>query len=550
MIYDVLVVGAGVAGLSAALEAASKGTHVGLVCKSLPLRSNSSMASGGINAVLSTMEPDEVSAHIADTLKGGQGLCDPDAVRVMCQRAPATIRKLHKLGVPFDLTEAEEISQRSFGGSGKKRTCYIGDKTGAALVQQLFKKCREAGVEFLPNHFVMNLIESKGRICGVSVLRKSDSQVLAFAAKAVVLASGGFAGIYNGHTTNPLDTNGDMLAAALRAKLWVKDLELVQFHPTGLAKNGALLSEAARGEGGYLVNSKGERFVDELSTRDKITRAIMAQMASGEKVFLDVRHLGSVKIETRLPSLKQTCWTSLNIDVACELIPITPVAHYCMGGIEVDVNGQTTIKGLFACGEVACNGVHGANRLGGNSLIEGAVFGEVVGFNAAHFAIKNTFLPIDYESVAKEMRRVEYIYGGENLYNVNALRKQLGKTMFEKAGIYRNEASLVDAFEYIKYLRKLTASLHCITKSKDNNVEIVAILELANALQVAEVVVFSALSRKESIGAHERTDAKGAIASPAHTVVSTLKGGFLKIERERTGAFWRTKRWLMRHFIN
>jgi succinate dehydrogenase/fumarate reductase flavoprotein subunit len=534
MIYDVLVVGAGIAGLNAALEASKNGAKVAIVCKSLPLRSNSSMASGGINASLATMEPDAVSEHVLDTINSAKGLANPESVRVMCERAPSVIHKLHKMGVSFEMTSEGDIAQRSFGGSGKKRTCYIGDKTGAAIVQNLFKACRESGVEFLPNHFVMNIIQSRGRVCGITVLRKSDSHVLAFAVKALILASGGYAGVYNGHTTNPQDSNGDMISAALRAKLWLKDLELVQFHPTGLAKNGALLSEAARGEGGYLINGKGERFVDELLTRDVITRAIMEQVQGGEKVFLDVRHLGEEHIASKLPSLKQTCWSSLNIDVSKELIPIMPVAHYTMGGIEVNANAATVIGGLYACGEVACTGVHGANRLGGNSLIEGAVFGEIAGYNAQAFATRNTFLPIDYEVVAKEQRRVEYIYGGENCYNVNALRKQLGKTMFEKVGIYRDENSLVDAFEYIKYLRKLTPNLHCINKSKENNVEIVSILELSNALEVAEAVVFSAMSRKESVGAHMRLDGEEA-KNPTHTVLTTLKGGFLKIERERTG---------------
>jgi succinate dehydrogenase/fumarate reductase flavoprotein subunit len=550
MIYDVLVIGSGVAGLSAALEARAKGSRVAVVCKSLPLRSNSSMACGGINAVLATMEVDHVSNHIGDTIESGKGLSLPGVVRVMCERAPDAIYKLHKLGVPFALSAPEKIAQRSFGGSGKKRTCYIGDKTGAALVQQLFKQCRETGVTFLPNHFVMNLIHTKGRISGVTLLRKNDAHVLAIAAKAVVLASGGFAGIYQGHTTNPIDTNGDMIAAALRAGLWAKDLELVQFHPTGLAKNGALLSEAARGEGGYLVNTKGARFVDELSTRDVVTRAIMKEMEKGEAVFLDVTHLGEAVIDEKLPGLKQTCWLSQNIDVTKERIPITPVAHYTMGGIEVDANAQTTIRGLYACGEVACSGVHGANRLGGNSLIEGVVFGEIAGHNAANFATKHTFLPIDYETVAREFGKVEYIFKGENLYNVAALRKQLGKTMFENVGIYREEQRLVAAFEYIKYLRKLMPRLHCIDKSKDNNVEIVAILELINALQVAEAVVFCALHRKTSIGSHERLDAPKGGSKPSHTILKVLRGGFLKIERERTGVFWQAKRWLMRHFTN
>jgi len=549
MIYDVLIVGSGIAGLSAALEASKGGVKVAVVSKSLPLRSNSSMASGGINASLATMEPDDVKEHVLDTINSAKGLARPEVVRVMCERAPKVIEKLHKLGVPFEMTKSGKIAQRSFGGSGKKRTCYIGDKTGAAIVQHLFRECRKAGVEFLPNCFVMNIIQSKNRVCGVSVLRKRDSAVLALAAKALILASGGYAGIYNGFSTNPQDTNGDMIAAALRAKLWLKDLELVQFHPTGLAKNGALLSEAARGEGGYLINSKGERFVDELETRDVVTRAIMEQIQNKQEVFLDLRHLSKEHIDNALPSLKQTCWNSLNIDVTKELIPIMPVAHYSMGGIEVNANAATAIGGLYACGEVACTCIHGANRLGGNSLIEGAVFGEIAGFNAQRYASKSTFLPIDYEVVAKEQRKVEYIFKGENRYNVHSLRKQLGKVMFEKVGIYRDEHSLVDAFEYIKYLRKLVPNLHCIDKNKENNVEIVSILELSNALEVAEAVVFSAMSRQESIGAHQRLDAQET-KKATHTVLTTLNGGFLKIEREQTGRLNRVKRWFLRRLIN
>jgi succinate dehydrogenase/fumarate reductase flavoprotein subunit len=505
MIYDIIVVGGGVAGLMAAIEAKDDGNKVALITKGNLFRSNSSMASGGINAVLDENDTKSIDAHINDTIKGGFGLCDKKAVTYMCNRAPHIIKKLVDYGVDFDKNENGGIAQRSFGGGSVKRTCYIGDKTGSALTQALIKKAKIMGVTFLVNNFVTNITKLDGKVSGVVVLRRFDSSVMVYPAKSVVLAGGGYAGIYRGHSTNAQDYSGDMLAIALRAGLNLKDMEFVQFHPTGLAKSSYLVSEAARGEGGYLVNDLGERFVDELATRNVVSVAISKQIDAGRKVYIDLRHLEKEHIETKLPSLYKAAFNQAGVDVSSELLEITPVAHYSMGGIETDMT-KTLIKGLYICGECAVQGVHGANRLGGNSLLDGVVFGELAGKNALEFSKHKEYLPIDYNIVVKDQKSVDWAFDMDSSKNFNSMRILMGKTMFEKVGIHRDEAGLIKAYDYIHYLRNQTISLHCMNKERQNNVELIAILELKNALEVCESIILSALRREESRGAHNRDD--------------------------------------------
>lgn len=536
MLFDVLVVGSGIAGLRAAIESARYGLKTAILCKSNPLRSNSSMASGGINASLGTVEKDDSpQRHLQDTLKGGAGLCDDRATKILCEKAPEAIADLVEMGVAFDKLDSGEIAQRSFGGAGKKRTCYVADKTGAAIVQGMMTYSRNLEITWLKDHQLVNLLKREGKICGITALRKSDSSLMVIVAKSVILAGGGFAGIYKGFSTNPQDTIGDTIAAAMRAGLTVSDMEFVQFHPTGLAKSGALMSEAARGEGGYLVNCSGERFVNELDTRDKVATAIAEEINSGKTVFLDIRHLGEEIIDAKLPSLRKACVMSEGVDPVNELVPIKPVAHYTMGGIYCRPDTGTELEGLFACGENAGNGMHGANRLGGNSLMEGVVFGKLAAEKAVEYAKNNPFQHIDYEVVLKDMNLIDHILSGESRYNINSIRTSLGNTLFKKVGIYRNEDSLMRAHDYIKYLRRLVMSLHCVNKEKEYNMELPAILELRNALLISEVLIASAMARSESRGAHKRTDFPETNDSEfrRHSYAKELRDGYIRVDFDR-----------------
>ena len=505
MLYDVVVVGSGIAGLFAALYAKRAGSNVVIITKSNPFRSNSAVASGGINAVIYADTPDSINKHIQDTIDGSDGLYNVFNIKQMCQAAPNIIAELQSIGVKFDIDEAGKTKQRPFGGTSSKRTCYIADRTGSAIVQTLLMQCRKEGIEILGNHQLLNIIKFDGKLSGITLLHREDSHVTAFACKSLVLAGGGYAGIYRGHSTNPQESSGDAIAVALRAGMRVSNLEFVQFHPTTL-KNGALISEAARGEGAYIVDEMDTRFTDELQTRDKLSRAILDHIKNGHKVYLDFRHLPQDVIETKLPSTQKMALNSAGIDIRTELLEITPSAHYTIGGIWTREDTSTDLDGVFACGECASTGVHGANRLGGNSLLEAAYFGKVAGIEASRRAPKVDFLPIDFAQVNKEYKRIKMILEEESHFNINSMRKNLGETLFKKVGVYRDEDALIDALEYVHYLMKNQWGLHCVNKERHNNVELSAILEFRNALTVAEAMILSAIKREESRGVHFRSD--------------------------------------------
>lgn len=506
MLYDVVIVGSGVAGLYAALYAKKSNCSVAILTKSNPFRSNSAVASGGVNAVINLSEYDSVIQHVNDTISGADGLIDKKNIVDMCNDAPHIIEELQELGVGFDSDEEGNVLQRPFGGTKAKRTCYIADKTGSAIVQRLLFECRNRGIHILSNHQLLSIAKYHDNLSGITILRKRDSQVIAIACKSLILAGGGYAGIYRGHSTNSQESSGDIIAAALRAGLRLSNMEFVQFHPTTLTKNGALISEAARGEGAYIVDEKGTRFTDELQTRDKLSREITEHILQGHKVYLDFRHLDKELIATKLPSTQNMALNSAGVDITSELLEIAPSAHYTIGGILTSEGVFTDIPGIFACGECAVTGVHGANRLGGNSLLEGMYFGRLAGKEAAKRVVRRDFLPIDYADIDKELRKVNLIIEGESHFNINAMRKNLGDTLFKKVGVFRNEDSLVDAFEYTQYLFEKQYGLHCVDKNRDNNVELSSIIEFKNALYIAEAMILSALKREESRGVHFRTD--------------------------------------------
>lgn len=546
MIYDIVIVGSGIAGLMAAIEAKTEHNKVAIITKGNLFKSNSALASGGINAVLDNNDTQAINAHINDTLKSAKGLGNKKAVTYMCKQASFIISKLVSYGVPFERDKYGNILQRPFGGGSHHRTCYVGDKTGSAITQALIKKAREMGITFLVNNFVLNLAKHNNTISGVVCLRRSDSTVLIYPARSVVLAGGGYAGIFRGNSTNAQDYTGDLLAVCLRAGLSLKDMEFVQFHPTGIAKTNYLVTEAARGEGGYLVNSQGQRFVNELETRDKIAKAILQEQQKGQKIYLDIRHLGEAKIKAKLPSLYNAALNQTGIDLSTELLEIKPVAHYSMGGVDCNMT-HTSIEGLFVCGEMASNGVHGANRLGGNSLLEGTVFGELAGRKAKEYYKHHSFLPVDYNIVIKDIKMIDKIFESDSTKNFNAIRISMGNCLFEKVGILRSETSLVQAFDYIKYLRRESYSLHCINKERRNNVELIAILELRNALEVSEAIIMAAQKRKESRGAHHREDYENSDPKfKKHIVITELQKGFFRITFKEN----RVVKYLKKAFIN
>ena len=532
MTYDVLVIGSGIAGLMAAIEAKTENNSVAILTKGNIFKSNSAIASGGINAVLDPKNTEEIQKHIDDTMASAKGLGDKKAISYLCKQAPHIIKKLESYGVAFDRDENGTILQRSFGGGSSKRTCFVGDSTGASITQALIKKARHIGVDFLVNHYVMDITKIENYVSGIVALKRFDSTIVVYPAKAIVFAAGGYAGIYRGFSTNAQDCTGDMLSVALRAGLSLKDMEFVQFHPTGFAKTSYLISEAARGEGGHLVNNEGERFIDELGTRDVLARAIFEEIRNGRKVYLDMRHIPRDVLEARVPSLYKNAYNQVGIDISEELLEVKPVAHYSMGGIDANLT-CSELKGLFVCGEAASLGVHGANRLGGNSLLEGAVFGELAGKKAKDYAYNKDFLPIDYSVVIRATKLVERIFDGDCSKNFNAMRISVGKIMFAKVGIFRNEATLQEAFDYMKYLRLESNTLHCIDKSKNNNVELISILELRNALELSEAIILGAMKRKESRGAHHREDFPLTCKNDSkHILIKELQKGFFKVAYE------------------
>ncbi len=496
---DVLIIGAGGAGLVAALHAKEAGADVTVLTKEYPTRSQTCMAQGGMNAVLPNSERDSIEAHIANTLKSAQGEADEEAVRFMCSQAPNALAWLDSIGVCFSRTQEGAIAQRTLGGASAPRACYAQDYTGLKILHTLYDQCVKMGIESESEKIFLSLLkDADGAVCGAEILDLKSGNIEHYLAKAVIIATGGYSRIYGANSTNSTASTGDGIAIARRAGAKLIDMEFVQFHPTGLKNSAILISESARGEGGYLLNSRGERFTDELQPRDALSRAIHKEIQKGEEIFLDIRHLGEAFIDKELPQERKLAKLYENVDPAHELMPIRPVAHYTMGGIAVDHTSQTTLEGLFACGECANHRVHGANRLGGNSLLEIVVFGKEAGINAAKYAKEHDFtLPLQ-----QEKHLVKEIDSFTNEIDFYKKHQELGDLLYQKLGIMRKRSELEELQAFVEDVFQELPRMGLSDTSQVYNTNKKEFLEFINMLEVSRIVIDAALKREQSCGAH------------------------------------------------
>lgn len=520
---DVLIIGSGGAGLTAALEAKATGANVTVLSKTYPTRSQTSMAQGGINASLGHAGVDTVQMHVNDTIKAGVGLADVKEITKLCSKASDAIHWLNEKGVAFSRTSQGKIAQRKMGAASADRACYAQDYTGLKILHALYDECLHADISFLNEHYLLNFIVESSQIVGVNCLNIPSGETKSLAAKSVIIATGGYSKIYHDFSTNASGSTGDGLAAALRAGCKLSDMEFVQFHPTALNKSAILISESARGAGAYLLNDKGERFTNELAARDVVARAIDEELhKDGGKVYLDMRHLGEAFIQEELPQERKLAKLYEGVDPVHELLPIKPVAHYCMGGIMVDEHSCSDIKGLYAVGECANHNVHGANRMGGNSLLELVVFGKQAGRNAALFSKKQEDSVINAEDALADDTLLESYrdtFTAEiDFYEKHAL---LGKEAYKKAGIHRSKESLENVLALVSSMKKELPLMGIKDKALAYNTNLIEFLEFINMLELSEVLLHSGLSRKESRGAHYRKDypKRNDVDFQSHTIV-------------------------------
>lgn len=513
--HDVVVVGAGLAGLRAAIEASEKGADVAVLSKLHPVRSHSDQAQGGINASLS--EDDSWEKHAFDTIKGSDYLADQDAVELMCKDAPRAVIEIERWGAIFSRALTGRIAQRPFGGAGFPRTCFAADKTGHVLQTTMYEQTMRNGIRVYEEWFVTSLVVEDNACKGLTAIEIVTGEVHAVQAKAVILAAGGAGQVYS-KTTNSLSTTGDGIAIAYNAGVPIEDMEFVQFHPTTLYHSNILVSEGARGEGGYLVNAQGQRFMEkyapdkmELAPRDIVSRAIETEIREGRGfedgyVHLDLRHLGEAKINERLPTIRELAIYFAGVDPVKEPIPIQPAQHYTMGGVATDLNGAASVKGLFAAGECACVSVHGANRLGGNSLLDTVVFGRRTGGKAAEYAKESSFATFPEVALKAEQERIHELLSRKEGLKASAIKEALGSTMFDKVGIFRHKRELETAKKNVAALRNQFQNTCVSDSSRKFNTSLIETLEVGFGLDLAEVTVACALARKESRGAHYRVD--------------------------------------------
>ncbi len=537
--FDALILGAGGAGLNAALRLASADLRVAVVSKVFPTRSHTVAAQGGVNAALANVLPDDWHWHMFDTVKGSDYLGDQDAIEYMCREAIPTVYELEHAGVPFSRLDNGKIYQRAFGGQSQEfggdqaaRTCAAADRTGHAILHTLYQQNIRARSHFFDEYFAVDLIkDDEGCVIGALVLDIESGEPLLIESKTTLIATGGFGQVFR-TTTNAFINTGDGLAMSLRIGVPLQDMEFYQFHPTGVAGKGMLITEAARGEGGYLINGDGERFMEryapkalDLAGRDVVARAIVTEIREGrgcgperDHVLLKLDHLGSQVVHHRLPGITDICDVFLGLDPAREPIPVFPTAHYAMGGIPTDRHARVVaparhgpeevVPGLYAAGECACVSVHGANRLGGNSLLDILVFGRAAGKDILDYVAENpnhrTLRERDLEPAMARLARWERPGGGDS---VHAVKAELRKLMEDHCGVFRDEATMADGVERLKALRtRVAEDVRLQDHSRTFNTARIEALELDNLVDVGMATLVSALHRQESRGAHSRVD--------------------------------------------
>ena len=532
-IHDVLIVGGGGAGLRAAIAVAQENPEldVAVISKVYPMRSHTVSAEGGSAAVIK--DDDSLELHAYDTISGGDWMCDQDAVELFVEEAPKELLLLEHWGCPWSRMDDGSVAVRPFGGMKIKRTWFAADKTGFHMLHTLYQtSLKYDPITRYDEWFVTKLMVDDGRCQGVLAIELATGNVEAIAAKSVIVCTGGCGKVFP-YTTNANIKTGDGMALAYAAGVPLKDMEFIQYHPTGLPFTGILITEASRAEGGWMLNKDGYRYLQdydlgtpqpepvlrsmELGPRDRLSQAFVKELEKGNTlegeyghyVHLDIRHLGEKKINAKLPFVRELCLKYENIDPVHEMIPVRPVVHYMMGGIDTDLDGATTLNGLYAAGETACVSINGANRLGSNSLTELLVFGARAGQKAAEFATAQGDFTVDlYDEAKEEERRIRETYfdrpdGGEKVADI---KKDLHDAMEDGVGIYRNESSLQKAKDVITGLKDRYSNLTIKDKSLTYNTELISAIELANLLDISEAIVESALQRRESRGSHQRTD--------------------------------------------
>ena len=523
--YDLIIVGSGLAGLRGAIQAARRNSkiRIGVISKVQVMRSHSVSAEGGTAAVLFPEDGDSIESHIYDTVKGSDFLADQDAAERLCKEIPDEIYQLEHWGMPWSRREDGKIGQRAFGGYSFPRASYASDKVGFFEMQTLYDTCQKFdNIEFLNEWFVTSILQSEQKFVGITAIELSNGNFHTIKGKALIIATGGAGRIYS-FSTYALSSTPDGLDMAYRAGLALKDMEFVQFHPTGIMPSGILITEGARGEGGYLINKDGDRFMKkyasklmELAPRDIVSRSMMTEINEGrgfkhetgvDCMKLDLRHVGDEIIKQKLGGIREISLKFSGVDPAQEMLDIRPVCHYMMGGIHTDINGASELQGVWAAGEAACISIHGSNRLGANSTSECIVWGKITADEAVNY-IENEQSTVQFPNhlvYAEERRIYDGIFRGSGQVNPYEIRQELTDTLNDKAYVYRNQTDLVEGLKRVRELKTMTWK-HVDDQAKEYNTNFSNVMELDSMFRVAEVVLIGAINRKESRGSHARTD--------------------------------------------